>query len=142
MLPPAVFSDISLKVLPQLVDAGECGVCFGIADMLVITFTGFVVIANDTNAIFYISQAILVVVPASSNRRGNEPDNDFHKASIGEVSFIFYDDSSTHDGEYYITHMLMSKNPSLDVLKDDRKRLVAQILPYVHRFLENSGEMS
>lgn len=30
----------------------------------------------------------------------------------------------------------------LVVLQDERKRLVAQILPYVHRSLENIGEMS
>ena len=35
-----------------------------------------------------------------------------------------------------------SRVQALVVLQDERKRLVAQIQPYVHRFLENSGVMS
>lgn len=85
VLPPAVLSDIDLEVLSQLVDAGECGGYFGVANMLVIAFAGFVVVTNGADAILDISQAVFVVMLASHDRRGNKPDNDFNETSVGEV---------------------------------------------------------
>lgn len=120
MLPPAVFHDIGLKVLFQLVDADECGCDFGVADMLVIAFAGFVVVTNGADIILNIGQAVLVVVQTGSDRRHDKPNDDFNETSIGEVFFVFDNKFCAHDGKYYITYRLMSKSPSLDYLNSGR----------------------
>lgn len=116
MLPPAMIQYVSLKVFTQLTDTGECRGDFLAANVFVIAFPGLVVVTNDTYTIFNVSQPVLVFVLACPDRGINKPDNDFHETSVREVLFAFSDKFCAHDGEYYITNLVMSKTPPLDHL--------------------------
>lgn len=116
MLPPAMIQYVSLKIFTQLTDTGECRDDFLTANVLVIAFSGFIVVTNDAYIVLDVSQTVLVFVLACPDGRINKPDNDFDETPVREIPFIFGDKFCAHDGEYYITLLVMSKTPSLDYL--------------------------
>lgn len=116
MLPPAMIQYVSLKVFTQLTDTGECRGDLITANVLVIAFSGFIVVADNAHIIFNVSQPVFIFMLACPYRGINKPDNDFHETSVREVLFAFGDKFCAHDGEYYITILVMSKTPPLDHL--------------------------
>ncbi len=107
---------VSLKVFTQLTDTGECRGDLITANVLVIAFSGFIVVADNAHIIFNVSQPVFIFMLACPYGGINKPDNDFHETSVREVLFAFGDKFCAHDGEYYITILVMSKTPPLDHL--------------------------
>lgn len=120
MLPPAMIQYVSLKVFTQLTDTGECRGDLITANVLVIAFSGFIVVTDNAHIIFNVSQPVFIFMLAFPYGGINKPDNDFHEISVREVLFAFGDKFCAHDGEYYITILVMSKTPPLDHLRPGR----------------------
>jgi hypothetical protein len=63
----------------QSLQVRECVADLAITNMLVVTFTGFVVIAENADSVGYERESVFVGVAASSQRSWNAPDRDLNE---------------------------------------------------------------
>lgn len=107
---PSVLSDISPEISEKLLDGSKRGCYFLATDVLVVTFSGLVVVTQDAGAINNIGQPVFVVMVAGSYCRINLPYNQFSPGVIGERNDLPHECFRWHKLNIASVHSVVNKS--------------------------------
>lgn len=126
---PSVLSDISPEISEKLLDGSKRGCYFLATDVLVVTFSGLVVVTQDAGAINNIGQPVFVVMVAGSYCRINLPYNQFSPGVIGERNDLPHECFRWHKLNIASVHGVVNDSNTYGVLSIKATPIIRNITP-------------